>query len=190
VILNVQALHFNATPPLRFISTHPILQWVRCWNEDRFEEVHAMLKLRTALTAAVPLVALSLAPVGSALAHGHGSGHGYGHGHGFGRGAGPIGAVVGLAAAIVTAPLWIIAAAAQSEPPAPAYYPQQAYYAPPAGAAYPPVAYYPPAYPRDYAPPAYAPPPPTYNYGPPPGYYPPPPPPAYYPAPQGYYPQQ
>jgi hypothetical protein len=148
-----------------------------------------MRKLRTALIAVVPLVALGFAPVDSALAHGHGFGHG--HGHGFGHGAGPVGAVaavVGLAAAIMTAPLWMIAEAAQSEPVAPAYYPPQAYYAPPARAAYPPAAYYRPAYPPAY-PPNYAPPAPVYNYGPPPGYYPPPPP-AYYPAPQGYYPQQ
>jgi hypothetical protein len=139
-----------------------------------------MPRIRIAAAAVASVVALSLLPMGAAQAHGHDFGHGGGR-H-FGHGGGPVGAVVGLAAAIVTAPFALIAAAAESAPAygGPAYAPAPSYYAPPR-AYYPPPAYAPPP---AYYPPAYAP-PPAY-YAPPASYYPPPPPPAYYPTPPGY----
>lgn len=173
-------LHIITTVPLRFITERPMLE-SSCWMEDVLEEVPIMAKLRPALIAMVPLVWLTLAPVNDALADGHRFGHGHGHGYGGGP-VGAVAAVVGVAAAIVAAPFLIIRAATESVQPAPAYYPQQAYYPPPAGPGYPPPAYYPPPPPPGYAQP------PAYNYGPPPGYYPPPP--TYYPAPPAYYPQQ
>jgi hypothetical protein len=144
-----------------------------------------MPKTRFATIGLLSAAAFSLAPLDAAQAHGHE----FGHGHHFGHGGGPVGAVVGLAAAIVTAPFALIAAAAEAgtQPayyPAPNYAAPPVYYAPPAPVIYAPPAYYPPAYPSTYAP-AYAPPPAYYR--PPPVYYPPPPPPpAYYPAPPGY----
>jgi len=132
-----------------------------------------MLKLKTNLIILGSIITLSLAPVSEALA----DGHGYGHGHGF-HGGGPIGAIVGLAAAIVAVPFIIAGSAIEAVTPAP-YYSQ------------PPVAYYPPnAYSTNYSAPAV-----TY-YQPQQGYYAPPPPPSYYarPAanygvPPDYYPQ-
>ena len=121
-----------------------------------------MNKTRNVLLMLVPVVALSFTPITPALAHGHD--YGRGHGHGFGP-FGAIAAVVGVAAAIVTAPFVFAAEAVRPVAPAPVYYPQPAYYYPPA---------------QTYAPP------PAYNYGPPPGYYAPPS--GYYPAPQPYYP--
>jgi len=76
-----------------------------------------MSKLRTALIALVPIATLSLTPISPALAHGHGFEHGRGFGHGFGRGpGGAVAALVGAAAAIVTAPLWLASAAIDAAP--------------------------------------------------------------------------
>src|SRR5579859_1762063 len=111
-------------------------------------------------------VALTAAPLSQASAHEHFHGHFYGPGLVLGA----VGAVIGAAAVIATAPFRAIAAAPvyAAPPPAPAYYapPQQSYYAPPQPSYYaaPPVYYAPPPRPIYYAPPAY--------YGPPGGYYP------------------
>jgi len=112
----------------------------------------AMPKYRSVLIAACATLALAVAPIAPASAHG------YRHG-GLILGLAAVGAaaVVGVAT-IVTAPIRALAA--------PAYAPAPAYYAPPPAYYPPPQTYYaPPAY---YAPP---PPPPPYGYYAPPGYF-------------------
>jgi hypothetical protein len=191
-----------------------------------------MIRFKAVALGSLIGVALALAPLSSAFADdrshnghwvrgghwGHGQtayvvhggyygGHAYGgHGGYYGYGAWPIfglgAAVVGAAAAIVTAPFALLAAAANapyygpaySAPPVtyntapPAYYgapAAPAYYDAPAAPTYapPPVSYSPPAAPAYYAPPA------RYYAPPAVGYYGAPAAPAYYapPAAQAYY---
>ncbi len=106
----------------------------------------------------------AIAPLNAAMAQGHGGngyGHGYGHGSGRGYGPGPIGAIFGVAAAIIAAPFVIAGAIVQSATPAPAYYPQGGgYYAQPPAPAYG-GGYYGRGAPAGY---------PAQGYGPPPGY--------------------
>ncbi len=104
--------------------------------------------------------ALALAPMTPASAHG------WHHHHGCWFVSCVVGAVVGTAAAVATAPFAIVAGATEPR-----------YYGPPPQYYGPPPAYYGPPPPRYYAPPpqAYYPPPPPAYYGP--GYQAPPPPP-------------
>ena len=131
--------------------------------------------------------ALAVAPLASAEAGWHGHHGYYRHGGCWFVGC-VVGAVVGTAAAIATAP-FVVAGAALGDPPPPRPYgPPPGYYGPP-----PPQAYYGPR--GYYPPPGYGPPPPGYapGYAPPQGY--PAHPQGYGPAaglraPQGYAPQQ
>ena len=136
-----------------------------------------MNRLTRLAVAATGAVALAAAPFSAAMAHDHGrSGNDGGHhDHGLWLGGALVGAVVGL----VTLPVQIVAAAANSlheeRAPPPYYGPPQPYYPPreyaPAPRYYaPPSGYYPPP-PREYRQPDayYA--PPAANYAPPAGYY-------------------
>ena len=150
-----------------------------------------MIGNRNLVIGSVLALMLVAAPISSAFAggrnhggYGHGGGNGgYGYGYGYNPVVGLATALVGVAAAIITAPITILAAVAN----APYYGPGTDYSAGPAAYGGPPVApgyygapvapvyYAPPASPVYYGPPAvtyYSPPVVTY-YGPPPvrGYY-------------------
>ena len=160
-----------------------------------------MSKYKAATIASVLAIALLAAPISSAFANGrhHGAYGSYGVYYGGALALGLASAVVGTAAALITAPIALLAAAAQAPvyyggpapaypvaptayygaPIAPAYYAPRvapAYSGPPAASVYynapvAPVYYGPPITAAYYAPrPAYYAPRPTY-YGPPVRYY-------------------
>jgi hypothetical protein len=104
----------------------------------------AMTRNRTAVLGGALALALTVAPISSAIAGGGHHGGGYGHGGyaygGYGYGFNPVyglaTALVGVAAAVVTAPIAILAAVAN----APYYGPGPGYPAAPAAYGVPPVA--------------------------------------------------
>src|SRR5271169_4032886 len=99
-----------------------------------------MMKNRTLVVAGVLALALAVLPVPSALAGGPHGGYYRGGYYGGGPLWGLAGAVVATAAAIITAPIAILAAITQ---PPPYYGPGPAYGAPAAGGYYGPApAYY------------------------------------------------
>jgi len=129
------------------------------------------------LVGGLVAVALAVAPLASAQAGWHGHHGYYRHGGCWFVGC-VVGAVVGTAAAVATAPFVIAGDALAGPPPPRPYGPPPGYYGPP-----PPPAYYgprgyypPPGYGPGYGPPpaygppqGYGPPPSQYQDGPPPG---------------------
>jgi hypothetical protein len=139
--------------------------YLRSGGSVRLLKGSAQMRSSRLIIGGLVAAALAVAPLASAEAGWHGHHGYYRHGGCWFVGC-VVGAVVGTAAAVATAP-FVVAGAALGDPPPPRPYgPPPGYYGPP-----PPPAYYGPR--GYYPPPGYGPGPgygPQSGYGPPPGY--------------------